>query len=1583
MQKLLTLTFCTATCLFFSIKSSYSQCSGLPCLGGVIPQADPTLSCSLSNANQFNCYSGSTTSEPAVVFPSWCGDNVNTQWFAFTADTSTERIYIFVQPCSQGSALQGAIFSSNDCANFSLISNCVTVTGPGANWITANGMVPGQVYYLCIGGDNGAICDFSFNVTGWAGYGENCVFESICCLDYSTLALDAVWSLDPPTAGILDPPTGPHTNITWLEPGTVNLCVNAPNCPESCSPVEIRGGEFDEYVDLCEGKSVECHGHTYSAPGVYNISEPDGEFCVKTTNCHVHLIPTAHTADTVYMCQNGSVTCAGEQFIAPGSYPVKLIGPNGCDSIVTCKVNIFPPSPTTNLTINLCGPAEYGICANLFNSSGIYTESCTNWLGCDSVIHLDLAILEPQAVIDTTGGLSCQNDTITLNGSHSSLNTALNGFTVYNWFGPGIIGSSNSPTVQVNQVGTYCLELTHRRGSLICRDTACVQVTSSTAVPSLPQISGNTNPCQDSSYVYAVVATGSPAPTSFTWTLPGNLSFTTLSPDSILVTWDTVVSGPICVTANNSCGASQPACQLIAVQMPIQTPGMSGPGSVCAGGGNYMFTLNVEQPGVLYNWTIPTGAVLTGSGDTVNINFLNSVSGQVCVTPQNTCGIAAAVCQNVQVNPIPSADLSSDAQICAGEFVNLNFALNGNGPFDLSWSINNQIFTLNDIPNGHILSVNPTQTTVYKITSIRDNSATACTALVSDSVTVTVLTIDTTVLNFNTCDPALAGSNTQVLTQLNGCDSLVITLTTLQPSDTTMIFDNSCDVNMVGVFTQNLSNIYGCDSLVVTTVVFSLADTTLVAAATCDPAAVGVFNQNLLAFDGCDSLVITTVSLLPTNTTMLSGTTCNPVKVGGVTSVLSNQFGCDSTVITTISLAPLPTTFLTNVSCDPAATGVFTKHFTTAGGCDSVVVTTISLLPSSTTILTGTSCNPDNVGVFTTVLPNHFDCDSTVISTVTLAPLPTTFLSDVSCDPAATGVFTKHFTTVGGCDSVVVTTVSLLPSSATMLTGTSCKPAQVGVFTTVLANYLGCDSTVITTVSLLPSSSSSLATTTCDPALAGVFVYPLINQFGCDSIVTETRTLLPGSMTNLNLTTCDPAQVGSTTNILPNQFGCDSTIVTLTSLLPANNCSVAATLLGSDIPCTSNTGTLTLTPTVGIAPFSYTVLQGLTIVTSGTITTLGTPQLINGLPAGNYTVNISSPNGFSTSAQATVVQLVPPALTIQANSNYTGFDVSCTGATDGSALAMLSGGAAPYTFSWSNGGSGQQINNLAAGVYSVTVFDAHGCTNVSSVALTEPAPLEMSFIVNDPDCFNEHDGAIQVQTSGGASPYRYSLNNDPDQTEHIFTGLNSGVYSLKVSDANDCQKTEAIVVNPVTAINVDLGNDINIGQGDHATLQATVNVPSDSLLSVVWSALPFDSLDCVPPICLTQTVTPLISTVYTIQVQSLNGCTGQDHVKVIVDRRRQIYVPNVFTPNDDGANDLFTIYASPGSVRKILSLQVFDRWGEALIALKDFLPNNPTIGWDGSYKGEPMNPGVFVWVAEIEFIDGKREVFQGDVTVVR
>lgn len=1671
MQQSLTLTLLTsAYLLFFNLKDGYGQCNNSPC-GFPDPQADPAVTCVVPNPTGLSCYIGNTNAQPSVVFPGWCGSNINTQWFAFTAIAPNVTFNIRVTECSSGNALQAGIFSSSDCINFTLVSNCAgNMIPPLGALVSAAGLTPGQVYYLCIGGSNGALCSYIINPPSWGGMAVNCVLNSLVGVPYTTTVIDPVWSVQPGGAAIFDNPYSNSPEITWLEPGDIELCVTSAICPLYCEKVEVAGGVFEEDHLLCQGQSVECAGHTYSAPGTYTITEPDGPWCFRTTHCNIHLVPTTYTTDTVFMCLNSSATCAGEEFFAPGSYPVKLTGYLGCDSIVTCKVNTYPASPVTNLTINMCGPAEYSLCNEVFNSSGAYTAICTNWHGCDSLINLNLAILDPQAIIALPDTLSCQNDTITLNGTASSANTAIGGTTLYQWSGPGIAGNSNSATVKVNLPGSYCLVLTHSRGGLICKDTACVQVVSSNLAPQAPQITGNFNPCKDSTYIYTATSGNATVPTSFTWTLPAGQPYTVLSPNSIQVTWSTVLSGTICVSAANACGSSQPACQQINVQTPVQPPVVNGPAAICANGGNYLFTLDAEEPGVVYNWTVPAGAVLTGSGDTVYVNFQNAVSGQVCVAPQNACGTGPAVCLNVQVNPSPTADLSSNAVICAGDSIGLNFSLTGNGPFDVVWSLG----TLNDISNAYSINVSPSQTTVYSINSINDNSTTTCSSAVSDSVIVTVLppvtttvvaqictgeswqaggaaqttsgvytdslsavsgcdstvvttltvfAIDTTTLQQNTCDPAMAGTATQILAQQNGCDSVIITLTTLQPSNTTALFATSCDPNAVGVFTQQLSNVYGCDSTVVTTVSFAMSDTTLLTAATCDPAAAGVFSNNLTGADGCDSLIITTVSLLPPDNTAVAATTCDPAAAGVFTTTLTNQYGCDSVVVTTVNLLassstaltattcnlsevgvfeeiftnylgcdstvtktvtfePLPVTFASGNTCDPAAAGVFTDHFNSVNGCDSMVITTVSLLPSSTTALAASTCNPANAGVFTNVLTNYLGCDSTVITTVSFVPLPATAVSATTCNPASAGIFTDHFTTADGCDSTVVTTVNLLPASTTSLTGTTCNPANAGIFTEVLTNYLGCDSTVITTISLLPSDQTALSTTTCDPALAGVFVYPLINQFGCDSIVTETRSLLSGSMTTVNLTTCDDAQVGTTTTVLTNQFGCDSTVMVVTTLLPADNCSVAATLTGSEASCMANSGTLTLLPTVGIAPFSFTVLQGATVVTSGVAAAAGTPQVIGGLPAGSYTVNVSSPNGFSTTVQALVTQAAAPALTSAVISDYSGFNTSCEGAADGSASATATGGLPPYNFLWSNGSNSQEINGLAAGIYTVTVTDKNSCTNVAVTVLTEPDPLVMGFIINDLDCFDQNDGAIQATVSGGAPPYKYALNNGPVQSSNTFTGLKSGAYSLTVSDANDCQQTDAVVINAAYQLDVDLGDDITIGLGENATLQATVNIPLDSILSVEWSPGPFDSTECVEP-CLTPTITPLVTTVYTIEVQSLNGCIDRDALTVFVDRRRQIYVPNVFTPNSDGANNLFSVFAKPGSVAKIHSLQVFDRWGDAVFLAKDFLPNDPSIGWNGVFKGKPVNPAVFVWVAEIEFIDGQREVFKGDVTVVR
>jgi gliding motility-associated-like protein len=112
-----------------------------------------------------------------------------------------------------------------------------------------------------------------------------------------------------------------------------------------------------------------------------------------------------------------------------------------------------------------------------------------------------------------------------------------------------------------------------------------------------------------------------------------------------------------------------------------------------------------------------------------------------------------------------------------------------------------------------------------------------------------------------------------------------------------------------------------------------------------------------------------------------------------------------------------------------------------------------------------------------------------------------------------------------------------------------------------------------------------------------------------------------------------------------------------------------------------------------------------------------------------------------------------------------------------------------------------------------------------------------------------------------------------------------------------------------------------------------------------------------------------------------NGCQATAQVQVRVNRQRDLYAPNVFSPNDDGENDRFMLYAR--GVKEIQSLQVFDRWGNALFLGEHLQPGDEQAGWDGTYRGDPMTPAVFVWWARVEFVDGEVEVVKGDITLVR
>jgi len=186
-----------------------------------------------------------------------------------------------------------------------------------------------------------------------------------------------------------------------------------------------------------------------------------------------------------------------------------------------------------------------------------------------------------------------------------------------------------------------------------------------------------------------------------------------------------------------------------------------------------------------------------------------------------------------------------------------------------------------------------------------------------------------------------------------------------------------------------------------------------------------------------------------------------------------------------------------------------------------------------------------------------------------------------------------------------------------------------------------------------------------------------------------------------------------------------------------------------------------------------------------------------------------------------------------------------------------------------------------------------------------------------------------------------------------------------------------VVINEPEEIIADAGLDTLVDFGDGLNLDGSYT-PSSLNLDVLWS--PDDSIDC--EVCLNPFVVPLGETTYELMVTDENGCSDTDEVTVRVNIERPAQATKIFSPNEDGSNDFFNLYAGPGA-SKIDNLYIFDRWGNRIYRGQNILLNEYNEGWDGKYKGQPVNPGVFTWLAEVRFIDDEVFSYTGDITVIR
>jgi len=311
-----------------------------------------------------------------------------------------------------------------------------------------------------------------------------------------------------------------------------------------------------------------------------------------------------------------------------------------------------------------------------------------------------------------------------------------------------------------------------------------------------------------------------------------------------------------------------------------------------------------------------------------------------------------------------------------------------------------------------------------------------------------------------------------------------------------------------------------------------------------------------------------------------------------------------------------------------------------------------------------------------------------------------------------------------------------------------------------------------------------------------------------------------------------------------------------------------------------------------------------------------------------------------------------------------------------------------YTYSWSSidgtivgPTDGQNIDVSQGGLYTLTIHNKrNGCETSASATVDESDEIidAVEVAATNVRCFAENNGSLVINNvTGGVPPYTYNWAPIPS-TGTTLTNLGPGVYTLTVSDNNGCSFVQTYTIIEPDKVTIDLGPNLTVAQQDSVSIDLSTNVSPNAVESIEWS--PYNGESCEG--CYTFEFIAMTSATISSMITDTSGCSAEDSMRLTVIVPRIIFVPNVFSPNGDGSNEKFTIYGRFNLIR-INKLNIYDRWGNQLFGAIDIPPGQESLGWDGKFNGEDMQPGVFVYTAELLYEDGVKETVTGSITLVR